>query len=129
MDLLKASFRRYKRCQFIIATHSPQIISRMKGRNSFIYSLGKGCLYRADQFSSRSADYQLAELFDSPGLMNEYISRLSFNLVAEMRSRKVIDAEISEKLKKLSAIAVNVDEKDPTSKLIESVFLLADKYA
>lgn len=84
MALLQTAFSHYRGCQFVIATHSPQIIARLSGAGSFIYHLRKKQLYPASLFERRSADYQLAELFDAPGMMNEYISRVCFNLIAQV---------------------------------------------
>lgn len=128
MGLLSSSFEHYSRCQFVIATHSPQITARLKEHNSFVCSLGSGQLMRASEFSNKSADYQLAELFDSPGRMNEYISRVSFNLIAQIRSGNASDPETSSGMAKLAELKAKIDRDDRMKDLIESVQELYRQY-
>ncbi|MBO9873528.1 MULTISPECIES: ATP-binding protein [Xanthomonas] len=121
MGLLGSAFSKYHSCQFIIATHSPQITARLSGKNSFVYSFGADKLIHSSEFSNKSADFQLTELFDSPGRMNEYISRVSFNLVALIRSGRAADDETREGILKLIEFKAKIDRVDPISKLIDSV--------
>lgn len=121
MGLLMSCFANYSQCQFVIATHSPQITARLSGATSFVYSLSKKTLIRASEFSDRSADFQLAELFDSPGRMNEYVSRISFNLIAVIRAGKAAESETKEGMVRLVALKAKIDFRDPMFQLIESV--------
>jgi len=129
MMLLTTSFSAYKRCHFIVATHSPQIISRLKDRACFVTSLSKKEVYHAEEFYHRSADYQLAELFDAPGVMNEYISRLAFNLLAKVKASRSVDSSSAEDLCRLKELGRQVESDDPVKELIVSVAELCDKYA
>ncbi len=129
MPMLENCFKSYSGCQFIVATHSPQIISRMSSDNSYILSLSKRELHCAKNFNRKSADYQLAELFDAPGLMNEYISRSSFNLIAKLNARKVIDAEIDDEMSKLLELKKKLETQDPVASLITSAEGLFAHYA
>ncbi|MFZ6694478.1 AAA family ATPase [Stenotrophomonas acidaminiphila] len=121
IELLQAAFSDYRGCQFVIATHSPQIIARLSGSGSFIYHLRKKQLYRASQFEHRSADYQLAELFDTPGMMNEYISRVCFNLIAQVRADGVLTREMKSEVEWLFATRAKLDPSDKMRGLIDSV--------
>ncbi|WP_262378194.1 ATP-binding protein [Pseudomonas sp. WS 5532] len=129
MMLLTTSFSAHRRCHFIVATHSPQIIARLKDRQCFITSLSKREVYNAEEFYHRSADYQLAELFDAPGIMNEYISRIAFNLLAKVKASKFVDEESSKDLQRLIELDVQVESGDPVKELIKSVLQLCGKYA
>lgn len=129
MKLLMNAFSGFVGCQFIIATHSPQIISRLRGDNCFVTSLTRKELYPSNEFSKRSADYQLAELFDAPGTMNEYISRLAFNILAKVKSAKHLSSENLDDLQRLVSLASSVDDDDPTKQLISSVKGVCDYYA
>ncbi|SFB54309.1 AAA domain-containing protein, putative AbiEii toxin, Type IV TA system [Pseudomonas simiae] len=129
MMLLTTSFSAYKRCHFIVATHSPQIISRLRDRACFVTSLSKNEVYHAEEFYHRSADYQLAELFDAPGMMNEYISRLAFNLLAKVKASRSVDSRSAEDLFRLKELGRQVESDDPVKELIISVAELCDKYA
>ncbi|MDH4870517.1 ATP-binding protein [Pseudomonas sp. BN515] len=129
MRLLTSAFSGYRYCHFIVATHSPQIVARMDNCESYIYSLSKDRLYSSKDFNNKSADFQLAELFDAPGLMNEYISRVSFNLMAKLRARKTIDSETTNELNKLLELREKLSVGDPTIALINSVYELYQHYA
>jgi len=128
MEILQGTFGHYTGCQFIVATHSPQITARVKGRNAFIYSLTKRKLYSAEQFSQRSADFQLAELFDAPGLMNEYISRVCFNLIAQLRSSSQITGEMRYDMCWLIGMRAKLRADVKLRGLIESVEELYDTH-
>ncbi|MFK9080212.1 AAA family ATPase [Pseudomonas neuropathica] len=129
MMMLMKSFSSYSQCQFIIATHSPQVIARLNSRACFITSLSKHKIYDAEEFYQRSADYQLAELFDAPGIMNEYISRLAFNLLARVKASKVLSGESSQDLQRLLELDVQVEHGDPVKELISSVVEVCKHYA
>lgn len=127
--MLTSAFSSYRGCQFIIATHSPQIISRLKDEGCYITSLTDNRIFRASEFSNRSADYQLAELFDAPGIMNEYIARLAFSLLSKIKASKCVSPDNLRELNQLQTLAENVDRDDPTMDLVQSVILVCDIYA
>lgn len=127
--MLTKTFSSYGGCQFIVATHSPQIISRLNEKNCYITSLSKRKIYRASYFRNRSADYQLAELFDAPGIMNEYIARLAFNLLSKVKSAKSVSPENKKELQQLVELAINLDNSDPTRELVSSVVEVCNIYA
>ncbi|MCU7239986.1 AAA family ATPase [Pseudomonas peradeniyensis] len=129
MELLTASFSGYWGCQFVIATHSPQIIARLRGDGCYIASLSRGELYDAADFHDKSADFQLAELFDAPGIMNEYISRLAFNLLAKVKHSKTLDDASRDELKRLLRFNQQLESSDPVKELIRSVAMLCESYA
>jgi predicted ATPase len=121
MPTLINTFSIYSDCQFIIATHSPQIVSGMKGKNCYVTDIASQTLYPASFFSGKSADFQLAEIFGSPGQMNEYLSRICFNLIFKIRNQKpLLENEIID-LKKLSKIKTTISDSDPIIALIETV--------
>lgn len=118
IDFLKKAFNQYEGCLFIIATHSPQLISKLPEKNAFIYNLAQEYLSTSDGFSHRSSDYQLANIFNSPGVNNEYLSRILITwLVKFSKSELISDSEKNEikeaiKLKKL------LSDNDPVKKLM-----------
>lgn len=86
-------------------------------------------MYDAEEFHEKSADFQLAELFDAPGIMNEYISRLAFNLLAKVKHSKRLDSDSLEELIRLQKFDQQLDENDPVKELIRSVSMLCESYA
>ncbi|ENT5163216.1 AAA family ATPase [Pseudomonas aeruginosa] len=129
MQLLSRSFWRYSFCQFIVATHSPQVVSQIGRQNSFVLSLPSGYLHEGDSFKNKSADFQLAELFDAPGMMNEYISRITFDLIAKLRSRKSVSDEMLRDIHQLRCLRRKLNHEDPMVKLIDSADELVSYYA
>lgn len=129
MSLLINVFSDYRRCNFYIATHSPQIISKLSSTNCFITSLSRREIYSAADFREKSADYQLAELFDAPGSMNEYIVRLAFKTMSSLRKHKQIDQETYDELRKLSKFANTISRSDPLYELINSSLEMGSHYA
>ena len=73
VEILHKAFRQYKGCHFVIATHSPLIVSDIAVKNCEILDMGTNRLTNAREHSFRSSDYQLATLFRNPGNNNEYL--------------------------------------------------------
>lgn len=73
VDILNDSFSSYKGCHFLIATHSPLIVSDISASNCCVYDMVNQKLINAYPHKERSADYQLATLFHNPGKNNEYL--------------------------------------------------------
>ncbi|WP_148053535.1 AAA family ATPase [Pseudomonas brassicacearum] len=129
MELLIEVFSSYRGCNFFIATHSPQTISRLHNENCFITSLTKGEIYNATDFRARSADFQLAELFDAPGIKNEYLIRLAFGIMSRVKKNKKTTNEDISELNKLIKLSKKTDSDDPLLELISSVFEMINFYA
>lgn len=129
MPLLIKTFSPYKQCQFFIATHSPQIIAKVTDKNCFVTSLSNNCIYSPSFFRNKSADFQLAELFEAPGFKNEYITRKAFSLLAKVKRNKCINQDDQIEIKKLTDLAMLMDKQDPTYELIASIKELVQYYA
>lgn len=129
MDLIITTFKNYRDCHFIIATHSPQIVSRLSQENCFITTMDDNILHPASDFHHRSADYQLTELFDSPGMMNEYVSRVAFTLLTKIKSQRSVEPVDRQTLSRLHNIKLSLELGDPNINLIDSVAELCEHYA
>ncbi|MCG8911310.1 ATP-binding protein [Pseudomonas sp. DP-17] len=130
MDLLVRVFADYKNCQFILATHSPQIVSRLPSENCYITTMGdNNRIYLAKDYYNRSADFQLTELFDAPGAMNEYITRLAFQLLTKVKNSKSTTLADMEDLTKLKLLQLKLDQTDPNFELISTVSEVCELYA
>lgn len=129
MSLLIEVFSPYYGCNFYIATHSPQTIAKLNAENCFITSLTNKKIYLASDFRERSADFQLAELFDAPGSMNEYIIRLAFELIAKLKSEQRINYDEWKTLGKLNGFAEKLEPQDPLLELIKTTNEMCDYYA
>lgn len=129
MPTLEQVFSGYKKCQFIIATHSPQIVSKVNKDNCFVTSLSNNKIIQASYLSNRSSDYQLAEVFEAPGTMNEYINRLAFSLLSKIKSKGSINSDDKLALEKLLNLSDAVSTDDPTYHLIFSIKEVFEHYA
>ncbi|WPN27693.1 AAA family ATPase [Pseudomonas sp. P5_109] len=129
MSLLIEVFSTYTGCNFFIATHSPQIIAKLDQRNCYITSLTKHTIYSAADYMDRSADYQLAELFDTPGAMNEYLVRMAFGLMSRVKSNKEVTSKDLIELNKLTSFIDKIEAKDPLLGLINTVSEMCEYYA
>ena len=93
IKILTTTFSMYSGCHFIIATHSPQIVSNLDPVNSYILSLETGETTDAREYIKHSSDFQLVNVFNSPGFRNEYLSRIALNVFAKASKNKTFDDE------------------------------------
>ncbi|MGC0807322.1 AAA family ATPase [Pantoea agglomerans] len=118
ISILMDTFKDYKKCHFIIATHSPQITSKLNSKNCFIISLQDQETYNASSIMNRSIDFQLATIFKAPGYKNEYLTRELVNFLAELTTEKKTSKEKLSEIKKIITLKPFISESDPVRKLI-----------
>lgn len=128
IELLMKTFADYKGCHFIVATHSPQIISNLSGKNCFVMNMEDGISHRADEFANRSADFQLAYLFKSPGHNNEYLSRIALNTFVKVSKNKRFDDDDLVHTKILLDMLPLLDREQALSELISTIVKLEEMY-
>lgn len=118
---LQNIFNYIKGCHFIIATHSPQIVSGLKSENGYIVDLEENKTYEAKEYSTRSADFQLAKIFKSPGYNNEYILKLCFYLLSLIKEGKKPTSDDLAILQEINDFKDNLKDDDPSLYLIKQV--------
>ncbi|MEO4149259.1 AAA family ATPase [Acinetobacter pittii] len=118
---LQNIFNCFHGCHFIIATHSPQIVSGLTSLNGFVVDLENNITYSAVSQSKRSADFQLAKIFNSPGYNNEYILKICFHLLTIIKEDKEPSQEDLNLLKDLHSFEKNLKLDDPSLYLIKQV--------
>lgn len=119
MILLSEAFSPYQSCQFIIATHSPQIAANLYEKNSFVTTLEDRKIHSPSKFHNKSSDFLLAELFNTPGHKNEYIIRRIITLIANVKDQKNISDENKEEFKHLERLTSYISDSDPTHDLLK----------
>ena len=62
-------------------------------------------------------------------MMNEYISRITFDLIAKLRSRKSVSDEMLRDIHQLRCLRRKLNHEDPMVKLIDSADELVSYYA
>ncbi|MGV6945271.1 AAA family ATPase [Sphingobacterium kyonggiense] len=129
IQILINTFRKFRRCHFIIATHSPQIISKLSPNNCFVISMEDAEINNANQYLNNSIDYQLANLFKTPGFKNEYLSRIAFTIFSKVGKNKRFDEDDFANYKVLKDVFKSLEENDPVKELISVITELYKKYA
>ncbi|MEY0278582.1 AAA family ATPase [Providencia rettgeri] len=95
LSLLTDVFSNYKACHFIIATHSPNIISSLPENDAYIVNIetDETDLMPSKLYHNRSADFQLAKVFNSPGNNNEYLLSQVIEVLDKLCKSKEFDNE------------------------------------
>lgn len=129
IKLLISTFKDYKKCHFIIATHSPQLISNLSDNNCFILNMEKNELLNASDFIKHSIDFQLANLFNYPGFKNEYLNRIAFSIMSKVAKKKKFDKEDIINFEIIQSQIEFMSEEDPIKQLFDLIKDLKNKYA
>ena len=120
VGLLMRTFSRFPGCHFVIATHSPLVISELPGHANVI-ALDRADLPPLKDITGQSADYLLAEVFGSPSPGNLYVRERivsALRLVANGEANSIAFAEVLANLRKL---ATELERDDPARGLIENL--------
>lgn len=117
IKMLTSTFSLYSGCHFVIATHSPQIVSNLEPYNSYILSAETGQMTHAKNFVGHSSDFQLANVFNSPGFKNEYLSRIALNIFAKVSKNKTFDKEDMTNYRLLKGQRKYLSQDDPVYQL------------
>ena len=128
IELLFNTFRHYRGCHFLIATHSPQIVAQIPQGNCYVMSMEDGIARSASDYSQRSIDFQLAEVFNAPGFRNEYLSRIALNAFARVSKTKRFDEQSRDDLAILRRLVHEMHANDPLIDLITALEEMASAY-
>jgi ABC-type cobalamin/Fe3+-siderophores transport system ATPase subunit len=118
IELMMSTFEAFKGCHFLIATHSPQIISRLGDECCFVLDMQSGNTLDAKALNKRSADFQLAHVFGAPGFKNECLMREVLEALTNISSGKKISSTEITYLHALIESKELLDIDDPVTKLI-----------
>lgn len=117
IDLLMNTFRGFKSCHFIIATHSPQIVSRLESENCYILDMQKAVILDASDSNRRSADYQLANIFSAPGFKNEYLMRELLKLLSKLSEGVELSSDDYGIISRIGELENSLEITDPVRQL------------
>ena len=121
IPLINSLFSNYTGCHFIIATHSPLIISKLTGKHCNILDLDENKLLEPSNNLSYSSDYQLATLFKSPGFKNEYLISESLEILNSLSTAVSIDEGVLKRASILVCLKDKLDKEDPVYSLISTI--------
>lgn len=116
-------FSDFRQCHFIIATHSPLIISELSNENCYILNMDIGYAKKASEYERMSSDYQLAEVFGIAGNNNEYLNRVVVSLLSKLSANGSLDKKDRKKLQELEILSKEMSEKDSVKELIDILSL------
>ncbi|EKO3629017.1 ATP-binding protein [Vibrio metschnikovii] len=121
IPLIDNLFENYKGCHFVIATHSPLIISKLVGEHCSVLDLDRNELIELSNNRGYSSDYQLATLFQSPGFKNEYLVNESLDILTILSKKKTLNEDIIQRASVLIKLIEKLDENDPVHSLISTI--------
>lgn len=122
---LQNAFKEYKGCHFVIATHSPQIVAGLTSDNGYVLSIEERAIYRSWEYANRSADFQLAQVFNTPGFNNEYLIRICLMLLSKITNRTALSDEDQQHISMLSKVKEKLSSRDPVRHLIDQVEMMS----
>ncbi|RJE69712.1 hypothetical protein AMS70_15020 [Acinetobacter sp. JS678] len=126
INQLQTVFQEIQGCHFIIATHSPQVVASLKSENGYIVNLEKMETYNASEHNHKSADYQLAKIFDTPGYNNEYLIRIGLVILSKISKREKLDIDDFENIKLFKEVKKSISKGDAVHFLIEQILSLVE---
>lgn len=118
IDLVLKTFTDYRGCHFLIATHSPQIVSKLLAENCYILTMDDGNLHLSENYANRSADFQLTKIFRAPGFNNEYINRECVSFLTRVSKIGGIEEEDKARGNFLVGLLPLLDERDSVKQLL-----------
>lgn len=123
LPLIKTVFSGYKNCHFIVATHSPSIVSSIPPLHSFVVNLenNPAIPVKGYDYAFKSADYQLAETFNSPGYRNEYLISELVEVLSKLSEGEILDIKLTNRISGLIEFDDLINEGDPVKKLISTL--------
>lgn len=126
IEKLQIAFKEITGCHFLIATHSPQVVSGLKSENGYILDLERNITHKSIEFSKKSADYQLAKIFNSPGYNNEYIIKNCLFLLSKIQDKSVFNKTDITNLDELKSFKSSMKVDDPVYYLVKEVISLSE---
>lgn len=120
VDLLIKTFARFNGCHFVIATHSPMVISELP-KHANVIALDQPSLPATEDITGQSADYLLAEVFGTPMPGNLYVRErvvAALGLISEGKSKSPEFNEVTADLQKISE---QLKPDDPIADIIGDI--------
>lgn len=131
IDLLNRAFGAYSGCHYIIATHSPLIISDLPDNDSRVINLSRKTSQNEDRnFSGEGSDFILATAFDVVNEKNYYLRDVLGRALRLLTQGRIRDAEFLSALHELahvrpfleqdSAVRATIDELERVKRTVEA---------
>jgi len=121
LPLLSSTFSEFQGCHFVIATHSPLLISDVGNLDGSVVTMETGEIHDILEFSNRSADFQLATAFDAPGYRNEFLARTALSVLVSFGKAEPVQEETQAKISLLVDVRPMMNDHDPVAKMIDAI--------
>jgi predicted ATPase len=126
IDLLLRTFDRYSGCHFVVATHSPLVISELPSFANVV-SLDKIEIPSTVELSGQSADFLLAEAFGLPSNKNRHVKEQVIAALRLAADGMAATLDFESKVAHLQRFAGEMDKADPVRAIIEGLQKVADE--
>ena len=126
LDLLLGTFGAYRNCHYVLATHSPLILSDAPS-NATVASLNRASFKDGSEVSGRAIDYLLVEAFDVVSGDNYYIQEQLVKALRLAADAKAADDEYQDTVRNLSRIRKKIEDSPGVVELIGDLESIARK--
>lgn len=126
LDLLLETFGSYRNCHFVLATHSPLILSDAPP-NATLASLGGESLRYGREVSGRPVDYLLVEAFDVATADNYYVQEQLVKALRLAADGETNSCEYQEVVQTLAKIRSILDDSPGVVEIIGDLERIAKK--
>ncbi|HBM2885205.1 TPA: ATP-binding protein [Klebsiella variicola] len=124
---LEKCFSSYKGCHFIIATHSPQIVSGIPEENSCVVLLEEpGKVIKGKDVHGKSSDFQLFNTLNFAGDSNEYIIRELLLIISKIDTSQTLSDEDERFLMHAAHLLKDAEEYDTAKYLLLQAVALVE---
>ncbi|NEH54838.1 AAA family ATPase [Rhizobium leguminosarum] len=120
VNLLVRTFSRFDGCHFVVATHSPMVISELPA-HARIVALDRPNIPSVAESAGQSADYLLAEVFGAPSRGNLHVRQLIVEALKLVANGKARTQAFRDTLSNLTEVAKELDPSDPAAEVIANL--------
>ncbi len=123
IELLTKTFSHFTGCHFVLATHSPLILSDVNPEASNIVSLDpeRRNAENSDAYAGKSYDFVLATAFNEPGNNNLYLKEIIVKALRLVADGKISTPEFKKSLTILVENLPKLKQESPVAKLIREI--------
>lgn len=126
LDLLLSTFGSYRNCHYVLATHSPLILSDAPP-NATLASLSSASLRHGSEVAGRAIDYLLVEAFDVASRDNYYVQEQLVKALRLAADGEARGAEYQDTVRTLARIRSMIDDSPGVVELIGDLERIARK--